>query len=112
MVGHYPALTKSGAGYVYDKVLEYRVWIDNGTDDRYEAFATYEEAKEYSQRTKNAEEPLVLVLQEEYINEPSSGVYEHKKEKRITEWQVGWLKGSLRSENPIPEYIEKLKAVK
>lgn len=27
-VGSYPALTKSGAGYFYDDVLEYRVWIN------------------------------------------------------------------------------------
>lgn len=26
MVGKYPVLTKSGGGYFYDEVLEYRVW--------------------------------------------------------------------------------------
>jgi len=26
-VGTYPALAKSGAGYFYDEILEYRVWI-------------------------------------------------------------------------------------
>jgi hypothetical protein len=26
-VGTYPALVKSGGGYFYDEVLEYRVWV-------------------------------------------------------------------------------------
>ncbi len=26
LVGTYPALVKSGGGYVWDEVLEYRVW--------------------------------------------------------------------------------------
>lgn len=111
-VGKYPAVTKSGAGYVYDEVLEYRVWIDHGDDDTYTAFATYEEAKEYSANTKDAEDPLVLILQEEHINEPNPDMFEHIQERRITEWRVEWLKDSLRSENPIPQYMEKLKSAK
>ena len=51
-VGTYPALVKSGGGYVWDAVLEYRVWChpergapdeDDG-DDYYYAFETYDEA--------------------------------------------------------------------
>jgi putative acetyltransferase len=42
----YPAWTKSGAGYFYDEVLEYRVWMNppGGGDDYYKAFATYEDS--------------------------------------------------------------------
>ena len=38
MVGEYPALVKSGAGYFYDDVLEYRVWChpERGALDEYE----------------------------------------------------------------------------
>jgi len=99
LVGTYPALSKSGAGYVWDHVLEYRVWChpergapdeENG-DDYYYAFDNYKDALECSKTINGAEEPLALVLQEEYINEPEPGKYEHIKEHRITEWPVQFL---------------------
>ena len=104
-MGKYPALTKSGAGYVYDDVLEYRVWIHPNGDDYYHAFATYEEAKRFSERTERAEEPLVLVLQREHINEPEPGKYEHVKGDRITEWRVEWLEGNKRSPDTIANFL-------
>lgn len=104
-VGNYPALTKSGAGYVYDDVLEYRVWIHQDGDDYYQAFATYENAKRFSDKTERAEEPLVLVLQREHINESEPGKYEHVKGDRITEWQVGWLKGNKRGPDTISNFL-------
>ena len=59
-------------------MLEYRVWVhphDGGEDlydgdDYYCAFATFEEASAYSRETAGAEQPLVLVRQDECINEP------------------------------------------
>ena len=57
LVGEYPGFVKSGGGYVWDEVLEYRVWchphdgapdIEDG-DDYYYVFETYEEALEFSQ---------------------------------------------------------------
>ena len=106
-VGKYPALTKSGAGYVYDDVLEYRVWVHPGDDDYYRAFAIYEEAKRFSERTERAEEPLVLVLQREHINEPEPGKYVHVKGGRITEWRVEWLAGSKRGPDTIQKFLER-----
>jgi hypothetical protein len=106
-VGKYPALTKSGAGYVYDDVLEYRVWVHPGGDDYYRAFPTYEEAKRFSERTERAEEPLVLVLQREHINEPELGKYVHVKGDRITEWRVEWLAGKKRGPDTIPRFLER-----
>lgn len=106
-VGKYPALTKSGGGYVYDDVLEYRVWINANGDDHFYAFATYEEAEQFSLKTKNAEEPLVLVLQHEHINESEPGKYKHVKGDRITEWRVEWLKGSKRGPDTISEFLLK-----
>lgn len=58
LIGEYPAQTKSGGGYFYDAVLEYRVWVhphDGGEDlydgdDYYCAFATFEEASAYCAR--------------------------------------------------------------
>lgn len=111
-VGKYPALTKSGSGYVYDDVLEYRVWVHPGGDDYYKAFATYEEAKLFSERTERAEEPLVLVLQHEHINEPEPGQYVHIKGDRITEWRVEWLVGSKRGPDTIANFLkEKAKKI-
>jgi hypothetical protein len=94
LVGSYPALAKAGGGYVWDDVLEYRVWChpergapdDADGNDYYFAFATYDEAAAFSQNTKGAGEPLALVRQVEYIDEPETGEYRHVKKLRITEW--------------------------
>jgi hypothetical protein len=106
-VGKYDALTKSGGGYFYDEVLEYRVWVHPGGDDYYEAFCTYEEARRFSARTARAEEPLVLILQREWIDEPSEGKFIHKQGERITEWQVQWLSGSKRESSSIAKFLSK-----
>jgi putative acetyltransferase len=105
-VGTYSALTKSGAGYFYDDVLEYRVWSNPpaGGDDHYKAFATYEDAFIYSQKTPGAEAPLVLIRQKEWIDEPQPGQYIRKSEERLTEWKVKWLEGSKRE----PGLIERI----
>lgn len=105
-VGSYPALAKSGGGYFYDDVLEYRVWVHPGGDDYYEAFATFEEAEAFSKKQKEAEEPLVLVLQHEHINEPSPGVFVQVKGDRIAEWQVKWLKGTKRGPDSIEQFLK------
>ena len=104
-VGTYPMLAKSGGRYFYDEVLEYRVWVDSPDGDTYRAFASIEEAREFSEATSNAEPPLVLVLQKEHVNEPETGVFEHVRGDRITEWRVEWLSGNKRSEDSIPEFL-------
>lgn len=105
LVGSYPAHSFSGGGHVWDAVLEYRVWChpERGApdeadgDDYYCAFATAEEAFEFSKRTAGAEEPLALVLQEEFISEPQPGKLIHVKERRVTEWKLEWLLGPKRT---------------
>jgi putative acetyltransferase len=57
LVGTYPGRSHSGAGYFYDQVLEYRVWLhpENGAEPRagdkdyFAAFAQYEPALAFSQ---------------------------------------------------------------
>jgi len=107
-VGTYPAWTKSGAGYVYDEVLEYRVWINppGGGDDYHKAFPTYEEALAFSQSTSGTEEPLVLILQREWIDEPKPGQFVRKNGERLTEWKVEWLVGSKRSPDTIDRFLQ------
>ncbi|MEL6654971.1 MAG: GCN5 family acetyltransferase [Bacteroidota bacterium] len=113
MVGKYPAVVKVGGGYVWDEVLEYRVWChpENGAEDLeegndyYYAFANYEEAKEFSSNNEGSEEPIVLILQKEYISEPEVGEYLHVKEERITEWAIEFLKRPKRTENTIPDFM-------
>ena len=70
-IGNYPALVKAGGGYVWDEVLEYRVWchpedgaedLENG-DDYFYVFAEYNDSLEFSKKTKGAEEPIALILQ-------------------------------------------------
>jgi len=108
LVGTYPGVTKSGAGYFYDDVLEYRVWFypAGGGDDRFAAFAQYESALAFFKTTPKAEEPLVLVRQREWINEPEPGHYIPEFGERITEWQVKWLNGSKRTANSITEFMK------
>lgn len=112
-VGEYPASAKAGGGYVWDAVLEYRVWChpergapdeDDGSDYYY-AFETFEEAEEYADENPGAEEPLALVLQREYIDEPEPGQYIHVREERITEWPVAFLSRPQRDEFTIPDFL-------
>jgi hypothetical protein len=113
LIGEYPAHVKSGGGYVWDDVLEYRVWChsydgapdtENG-NDYYYVFETYEEALAYSQSNEGCEEPLALVLQKEYIDEPEPGKYVHIKEQRLTEWPVEFLKRPRRTESTLPDFL-------
>jgi hypothetical protein len=114
LIGEYPGLVKSGGGFVWDEVLEYRVWChphagapdenDDG-DDYYYAFETYEEALEFSQTNQGSEEPLALVLQEEFIDEPQLGTYVHVKEQRLAEWPVAFLSRPKRTDRTIPDFL-------
>lgn len=114
MVGEYPAMTKSGGGYFFDHILEYRVWchpergapdFDEG-NDYYYPFVSYAGALEFSEATQGAEPPLVLVRQLEWVNEPEPGVYEHKKGERITEWRPEWLSRGARQPGAIEAFIK------
>lgn len=115
-VGWYPALAKSGAGYFYDNVLEYRVWIhprDGGPELEegdanvyFCAFPSYEEALKFSEETPGAESPLVLVIQNEHINEPEPGKFIRVVGERITEWRVKWLEGTKRGPTTIDDFLE------
>jgi hypothetical protein len=113
-VGSYPPDTKSGAGYFYDDVLEYRVWLSpergaeslNGNGDYFVAFAQYEKAKQFSDVTKGAEQPIALVLQREWIDEPEPGKFIPEKEEQITEWRVKWLSAGHRAPNSIEEFMK------
>jgi hypothetical protein len=113
LVGSYPALAKAGGGYVWDAVLEYRVWChpergapdEAGGDDYYRAFASFDDALAFSSRTPGAEEPLALILQEEFIDEPEPGQYVHMKERRVAEWPVVFLGRPKRTANTIPDFM-------
>ncbi|HSJ04307.1 MAG TPA: hypothetical protein VK956_17705 [Verrucomicrobium sp.] len=98
-VGYYPARVHSGGGYIYDDVLEYRVWLHPergavpraGEGDYFLAFAQYELALEFAMSEAGAEAPLVLVRQLKHLNEPEPGVLEMVEGERLTEWQVEWI---------------------
>jgi hypothetical protein len=112
-VGEYTAHTNSGGGYFFDHVLEYRVWChpeQGATDefdgnDYYYCFATYEKASEFSESTPGAEEPLALIRQLEWVNEPEPGVYVHERGERVTEWRVEWLSRGARATGDIEAFI-------
>ena len=105
-VGKFPAAVFSGGGYVWDEVLEYRVWChSNDGDDYYFAFATYPKALAFSRRTEGAEEPLALIRQRQHINEPEPGKYVHVKKSRLTEWPVDFLSRPRRTPRTIPDFL-------
>jgi hypothetical protein len=113
LVGSYPALANSGGGYVWDEVLEYRVWCspEDGAEDLadgndyFYAFASHAEALAFAEATDGAEQPLALVLQREYIDEPETGQYRHVFEERITEWPVEFLRRPRRTAQTIPDFL-------
>ncbi len=114
LVGSFSPDPASGGGYFYDEVLEYRVWLNpdkgatrrNGDSDYFEAFAQYEKAEEFSKSSAGAEEPIVLVRQLEWIDEPNPGHYIPEKVERITEWKVRWLESSKRTAGCIQEFMK------
>lgn len=113
-VGDYPARAGAGGGYVWDAVLEYRVWCHprDGGDDFYYAFATYEGALNYSVQLREqddalakVEEPLALIAQEEWIEEDAAGNYTHMNERRVTEWPPVFLTRPRRTPMTIPDFL-------
>jgi putative acetyltransferase len=112
-VGDYDALAHAGGGYTWDAVLEYRVWMhpERGApdeydgDDHYMPFATYAEARAYSESNPGCEKPLALILQREYINEPKPGVFEHIKAERVTEWPPEFLARPRRTATTILDFL-------
>lgn len=113
LVGTYPALVASGGGFVWDEVLEYRVWChpENGApdeeegDDYYYVFDNYQDALEYANENPGTEAPLALVLQKEHVGMRESGEYYHVKDERITEWSIDFLRRPRRTENTIPDFL-------
>ncbi len=112
MVGQYPVLVYAGGGYVWDEVLEYRVWChpEKGAEDLekgdyFYGFPTYEAAKKFADTHLGTEEPLVLILQREYIDEPEAGKYIHMKKERMAEWRLEFLSRPRRTENTIPDFF-------
>ncbi len=113
LVGTYPASVHAGGGYVWDAVLEYRVWChpEEGAPDEadgndyYYPFATYQEALDFAAANPGTEEPLALVLQEEYIDEPESGRFVHVRKRRVTEWPVAFLRRPRRTDRTIPDFF-------
>jgi putative acetyltransferase len=112
-VGSYPATAKAGGGYVWDAVLEYRVWchpergaedLDDG-NDYYYAFASHAAAQDFARQTPGAEDPLALILQREFIDEPEPGRYLHMRAERVTEWPIAFLRRPRRTDRTIPDFL-------
>lgn len=113
LVGTYDGRAFAGGGFVWDAVLEYRVWMhpERGAsdefdgDDYYYPFESYEEALEFSEDADGADQPIALVLQKEHITESEPGVYAHVTDERITEWPVEFLTRPRRTPSTIPNFL-------
>jgi len=91
-VGTYSPLAGAGGGYVFDEVLEYRVWFKLNGESVFHVFETFEEADAFSKLDlPRIEPPLALVLQREYVEEPEPGRRILVGERRVAEWCVEWL---------------------
>lgn len=105
-VGEYSASAHAGGGFVWDEVLEYRVWCHtDGDDDFVYAFATFAEAQQCFLDTPGADEPVALILQREYIDEPEAGHYVHVVKERIAEWPPEFLQRPKRTPFTIPDFL-------
>jgi hypothetical protein len=113
-VGEYPALAGAGGGYVWDEVLEYRVWCHpkDGSDDYFYAYSSYEEARQAADSLRSTdksiaevESPLALILQRERIDEPEAGSYVHIVEERLAEWPPKFLSRPKRTPHTIPDFL-------
>lgn len=112
-VGEYPASAGAGGGYVWDVVLEYRVWCHpKEGSDFYYAFATHARALDRSTQLREGdetlagvEEPLALIEQQEWIEEDAAGGFVHMRERRVTEWPPVFLRRPRRTERTIPDFL-------
>jgi hypothetical protein len=77
----------------------------NDGNDYFRAFPTCSEACAFAAATPGTEEPLALVIQEEYIEEVEPGSYEHVAERRVTEWPVEFLRRPRRTVRTIPDFL-------
>jgi putative acetyltransferase len=101
-VGKHNPFCESGGGTLYRDVLEYRVWVHSGRgDDVCRSFGAHQAAREFSESTKGAEVPLVLVLQNPWIRwNGALHDYELVHENRIAEWRVEWLFEDMATGDP------------
>lgn len=68
-------------------------------DDYFYVFEHYAEARAYFEAHDGTEEPLGLVLQQEYLDEPAPSEFVHVQEQRLAEWPVEFLSRPAR---PLP----------
>lgn len=114
LVGSYPAVQFAGGGYVWDEVLEYRVWcspadgaedLADGDDYYYYAFASADDAIAAAHQMGGSSEPLALILQREYLDEPTPGHFVHVRTERTTEWPLEFLSRPRRTADTIPRFF-------
>lgn len=94
--------------------MEYRVWChpERGACDLYQgadyfqAFPNYEQALEYANSHHVTEQPIVLIRQLEWIDEPDKGALFHHKGVRLAEWLPEWLQRGKRQIGQIEEFIK------
>lgn len=78
--------------------------LEEGSDYFY-SFGSFADALAFAEKTEGAEKPLALIVQEEYIDEPSPGRYRHVKERCVAEWQVEFLSRPRRTPQTIPDFM-------
>lgn len=78
---------------------------DDDGSDYYYAFDNYEEADAFARENPGTDAPLALVLQREYIAEPTVGHYVHVRQERVAEWPAAFLSRPQRDARTIPDFL-------
>ena len=98
-VGTYGALQKSGGGYLYDEVLEYRVWDRN----EFDFFDNINEATIHAKKIGAEVTPLVLQKAGHWVSWDKDDKISIGDEDRIAEWRLDWLLTSKYSPEKLKE---------
>lgn len=93
----------SSTGFGATPLQAYRNLVPSMTTSSHSR--TYEDALAFATDTKGAEEPLALILQEEFIDEPAPGQYVHIREQRVAEWPVAFLARPRRTPRTIADFM-------
>ena len=59
----------------------------------------------FAAKTPGAEEPLALIRQDEYLDEPEPGRFVHVREVLVAEWPVQFLRRPRRTARTIPDFL-------
>jgi len=119
LVGTYPATAKSGGGYVWDEVLEYRVWChpERGAPDEadgsdyYYPFASYEGPPSSPQEQKAQINQLPLSCNGSSSTNPSLGDMSMSEKSASPNGRLNSSPDPSETKQPSPTSLHRMRRV-